>query len=589
MPRAVRLLFADPRVELLERGSDLWVVSGVDPDRLASLVDDASSVPAVRDSIDDVAEDAVVVHVAMGPDGPASVDAYRSVVSNRNCYSHLTDDGTLILTDQYRNAVSQVPAADRTVAETAVADHLLFRNPVAPTTYLDEIRALEHGAWVHWDLASGERKQARVGTLGGNAEVGADRPAAIGETLESVLDRGADGPSAVTNMLSGGVDSTLAGTYLDDAPAVVMEPDAPELAFECEYANDAVELLDVDARAVPLREADYADQLATSMERLGFPSHYSATAAMDAVFGADDGRRYVNGEGADALFGLTGTKGFRAAARFDDLVPQPMAATLTSLPGSLGEYVSTFALQAERARRPPSHPRSFAQQFAFFTDPAVVADFVGESAVRERARRQYEYVADRVEGLVDDPWEAQLELGHLLSFFAHNTVTQWRQLAYAHGKSLFAPFNTRSVATLSQSIPASERYATDRLLPQRSTTKHLPKRLLDRRLPAYDTDKPKGGGVFPRERFFESGCLEDVFDRYEPPSFVPESMYEDHVESWGPLTWNLVTWAIWRDQVLENDDLAVLDGTTEVVCDGDVQVDRVGDSGTEMRTEVRSS
>jgi len=92
------------------------------------------------------------------------------------------------------------------------------------------------------------------------------------------------------------------------------------------------------------------------MERLGFPSHYSATAAMDAVFGADDGRRYVNGEGADALFGLTGTKGFRAAARFDDLVPQPMAATLTSLPGSLGEYVSTFALQAERARRPPSHP-----------------------------------------------------------------------------------------------------------------------------------------------------------------------------------------------------------------------------------------
>jgi len=163
MPRAVRLLFADPRVELLERGSDLWVVSGVDPDRLASLVDDASSVAAVRDSIDDVAEDAVVVHVAMGPDGPASVDAYRSVVSNRNCYSHLTDDGTLILTDQYRNAVSQVPAADRTVAETAVADHLLFRNPVAPTTYLDEIRALEHGAWVHWDLASGERKQACVG------------------------------------------------------------------------------------------------------------------------------------------------------------------------------------------------------------------------------------------------------------------------------------------------------------------------------------------------------------------------------------------------------------------------------------------
>jgi|GEM_PF-662914 len=588
MARVVRLLFADPRVEVLERGSDLWVVSGVDPDRLASLVDDAPSVAAVRESIDDVAEDAVVVHVAMDEAGPAAVDAYRSVVSNRNCYHCRAGDGTLVLTDQYRNAISQVPAADRTVAETAVADHLLFRAPVAPTTYLDEIRALEHGTWVHWDLASGRRKQARVGTLAGDRDVGADRPAALGETLDAVLGRGSDGPSAVTNMLSGGVDSTLAGTYLDDAPAVVIESDAPELAFECQYASEAVALLDVDARTVPLREADYLDQLATSMERLGFPSHYSATAAMDAVFGTDDGRRYVNGEGADALFGLTGAKGFRAAARFDDLVPRPVATALTSLPGSLGEYAVTFARQAERARRRPAHPRSFAQQFAFFTDPAVVADFVGEDAVRERARRQFEYVVDRVDGLADDPWDAQLELGHLLSFFAHNTVTQWRQLAYAHGKSLFAPFNTRSVATLSQSIPASERYADDSLLPHRSTTKHVPKRLLDRRLPAYDTDKPKGGGVFPRERFFESGCLQDVFDRYEPPSFVPDSMYEDHVESWGPLTWNLVTWAIWRDHVLENDDLGVLDGTTEVWCDGEVRIESADKSGAEIRTEVQS-
>jgi len=382
-------------------------------------------------------------------------------------------------------------------------------------------------------------------------------------------------------MLSGGVDSTLAGTYLDDAPAVVMEPDAPELAFECEYANDAVELLDVDARAVPLREADYADQLRDEYGAAGL--------SLPLQRDSRDGRRFRGGRRpalrqrrrADALFGLTGTKGFRAAARFDDLVPQPMAATLTSLPGSLGEYVSTFALQAERARRPPSHPgRSPSSSLSSPTRRWSPTSSASRRA-RERARRQYEYVADRVEGSTTLGGTART--GPPPEFLRPQHRHPVAPAAYAHGKSLFAPFNTRSVATLSQSIPASEALrdrpalapAVDDQTPPEATARPPP--------PGLRHGQAEGGGVFPRERFFESGCLEDVFDRYEPPSFVPESMYEDHVESWGPLTWNLVTWAIWRDQVLENDDLAVLDGTTEVVCDGDVQVDRVGDSGTEMR------
>lgn len=585
MATAVRILFTDPRVEVLERGRHVWVVSGVDPGSLRSHVSDAASAEAVRETIDDVAEDAVVVHVETGPDGPESVDAYRSVVSNRNVYFHRTDDGTLVLTDQYRNAVAQVPVDDRTVAETAVTDHLLFRTPVAPATYLAEIRAVEHGTWVHWDLSSGERERSRVGTLSGDADPPADRAAALDDVLGTVLERGAAGSDDVATMLSGGVDSTLVQTYLD-GPGVVAEPDSPELAFEVAYANEAVELLGADSRRVPLREADYLDRLGASMERLGFPSHYSATAAMDAVFEADEGERYVNGEGADALFGLTGVKGYQAAARFDRLVPSPALDALASLPGTLGEYAAAFSLQAERTRRPPSRPRSFAQQFAFFTDPDLVAEFVGEAAVRARAGRQFEYVDELVERRPGDRWDEQLELAHLLSFFAHNTVAQWRQLAYAHGNSLFAPFNTRSVAAMAQSIPTAERYADEHPLPHRTTTKHVPKRLLGRRLPAYETDKPKGGSVFPRERLFESGSLADVFDRYDPPSFVPPAMYEDHVASWGPLTWNLVTWAVWRDRVLENGDLDVLPGTTEIRCDGDGVRHRV--SGPETGREARA-
>ena len=112
-----------------------------------------------------------------------------------------------------------------------------------------------------------------------------------------------------------------------------------------------------------------------------------------------------------------------------------------------------------------------------------------------------------------------------------------------------------------QSIPADRRYVQGLSGLGSLDAKYLLKRLLARRLPSYPTGRKKGSGALPLERYFDDGPLADVFDRYEPPSVVPEEMLSDHVDSFGPVTWNLITYAVWRDRVLRNPDIEAVGAT----------------------------
>lgn len=97
MDSAVRLLFADPRTEVLEEDDGVWVVSGVDPARLASVLADAPTVEAARSALPEVAEDAVVAHVAYGSGGPVR-DRRRflhSHVGRQDLFSRKLNTGNL--------------------------------------------------------------------------------------------------------------------------------------------------------------------------------------------------------------------------------------------------------------------------------------------------------------------------------------------------------------------------------------------------------------------------------------------------------------------------------------------------------------
>jgi asparagine synthase (glutamine-hydrolysing) len=282
----------------------------------------------------------------------------------------------------------------------------------------------------------------------------------------------------------------------------------------------------------------------------------------DAAFRATDDAVYVNGEGADALFGLHGVKGARVADALAPLLSPLGASSLCKRAvGRVSPRTATLASVADWLDRPLADPESFAQRHPFFTDSSVVAAMTDESTVAARVRKQHDYVAARVERSPDGRFAEQVEFGQLLSYFRHNTVAQWRQLGFAHGHRLVTPFTTRRLASCALSVPAEARYVGGA---GSFTPKHLLKSLLGRRLPSYPVRQPKGSGSLPVGRYFESGPLADVFDRYEPPAFVPDSLYSDHVERFGPVTWNLITFAVWRDRVLDDPDLSRMAGTRVV-------------------------
>ncbi|MEA5408420.1 hypothetical protein VB773_13165 [Haloarculaceae archaeon H-GB2-1] len=290
---AIRVVVADPTAEVLDGAGGRWVVSAARPDAIEAVVRDAESATEVRNRIGDVAEDATVVHVATDASGLAHVDVYRSVIATRSLYLLEAPAGTLVVTDNFRNAAATLPVSERTVADAAVADHLLFRTRVPPASYLEGISQVRHGRWRRWDADSDTWTTTRTAGLTGGQPPQSPRNA-IARALDTHIEHA--GATTATNMLSGGVDSTLLQTFVgDDALFVDHEP--PEMSHERDYATEAAGLLGVEPETVSFPEDRFLHRLESSMDHLGYPSHFSLTPVFDDLFGRLDTGCFLNGEG----------------------------------------------------------------------------------------------------------------------------------------------------------------------------------------------------------------------------------------------------------------------------------------------------
>lgn len=552
----VTCLVAAPDTRRVETDSGTWILWGEPAESLARAVTGVDSAADAVDRLVDVAQDAVAVR--LGADG--DVDAFRSVTATHDLYT-VARGNRLLIADAFRNALAELPVEERRPAPNAVTDHLLFRHPPEPDTYVEGIRALEHGTWLHRDADGGQTVEI-VDRLDARPSHG-DRTGVtmLDEALSDVL----DDQSSVANMLSGGVDSTLVHTYLDGEPSMLMTIDSPEFEHEEDYATRAHDLLGVDGETVALQENDFLGMLEASVDALGYPSHYNQTVLTDAAFRRTGTTTYVNAEGADALYGLNGVKAARIAAWLAPAFDIPGGKSLWRAgPGRALTGARRLPDYARWLDHDPVEPDSFAHRLPFFTDADLVGRMTDPVTVRNRHARSLEYVTERIKRDSDHGrFATQVELGQLQSLFRHNTVDQWRQLGYVHGQNLHAPFKHRRVVDAALSLPAETRYVQGISSLGSLSTKHVPKRLLADRLPDYPVYQKKGGGSLPIERYVESGPLADVFERYDPPAFVPDGLVADHVESFGPVTWNLVTWVVWRDRVLRNPSLERIPGTDE--------------------------
>ncbi|WP_101295441.1 asparagine synthase-related protein [Halegenticoccus soli] len=545
------VLVSDPDARVIEAETGTWVVSGVRTGALESLIRRAESVAAVRRRVGSATEDAALVHVS---DDRRTVRAYRTVVGSRRLYFLRGSDGGAVVTDHFRTALARLDAGDRTVPRSALADHLLFRAPIPPSTFVSEIGCVPQGEWLTWDLDADERALTAVDRLSPGPPL---RPKAAIDRLDGLLADALrfDDDRPASNLYSGGVDSTLVQSYLGDSvPMLNVGIDSPEYAFEVEYAREGGARFDAEFRQEILDEREVLERLESSVDALGSPAFPLMTPLIDAAFARGNDRRYMMAINADTLCGDAGTKGARVASWLAPVLLSPLGALAgRTAPSGIGSRIRRLRSIARRQRYDPSDPRSFPQQFVAYTKPALVADVLGEDVVKARCRAQVRHVRDRLDfAPAGSRFERQIEAAHLLSMYAHRIGCRWRQLAASHGNALETPFETRSVAECVLSVPASRRYVEGPPRARRLRTKHLLKRLLARRLPSYPTTQPKGAGVLPFERYFEEGALTGVFDRYDVPEFVPDELREAAIEDSGRQAWNLVTYAVWRDRVLRD-------------------------------------
>lgn len=550
-----RVLTANPAaVHVPERGAD-WTIRGTRPERAGDVVADAPSFGAAVAGLRSLPGAYTAVCVDTQHD--TTVRAVRTVTSPHDLfYCRRPEDGVRLVTDHVRAALAGIPQSERSVPESVGPTHLLLGT--RPTdTYVAEVGRLGHGEVLEWP-AGGEPSTRLVDTLS------VDGPMSVGRArrrldryLETVLDAERfDGP--VATMLSGGVDSSLLQTYLDSDRTVSAAFDAPEFAFEVDYAREAADLLGVEHDLRTYDEDAYLAHLEATVDATGHPLLLPQATLIHRAVADTPQRHYVNGGLADGVFG-TGTAAVAHLARYLG----PVARLLPEVHWQ----VSAVRETAAALRRPVDDPGGCAMQFRVHADPERVADLVGREAVDRTLRRRVRYTRRRAPVVPGRGYEAHVHLGHLVECFHDNIASIWQHAATDAGAAMHLPFAGREVWETALAIPAARRYATFALpTPQRPTEcvqyKHVLKGLLAERLPGYDVKKPKGHGQLPTDRFLTEGPLADVFDRYPVPEFVPEDEREAVRTGTGEVTWYAANYAVWRDRVLERDDLAPPSSTT---------------------------
>jgi asparagine synthetase B (glutamine-hydrolysing) len=563
MTDSIRVLVADPGARTLETDTGTWIVAGVNRSELVSCIQNAASLETIKRELPGLVEDAIAVNIA--DDSGRTVHAFRSITGGHRLYWSHTTGGEFVIADHFRNALSQVPVDERTVPEATAVDHLLFRAPVGATGFVEGIEGVEQGVWRTWHLDSGETTSERLGGLYVPEEIPASQaPRALESTFGELLETEGFADAGV-NLYSGGIDSTLTQTFFDDLPMLNVGIDSAEYAYEVEYAREGAEYFDAPFRQEMIAEADVLGHLEASIDATGSPSCPFQVLMMNEALRTHSGKRYVMAVGADSIFGNTGIKGARYADWASPLLNTSVSRKLSGLaPDRVEQFVGWLEELDTQLDREPSHPDSYAHQYATYSNPDFAKAMFDPALVDERVAAQTEYVADRVP-MADSAarFARQAEYRHMHLVFGHRVGARWRQLAMAYGNTLTNPFETQSMIETSLSVPPERRFVSQPGLLPSVTRKHHLKDLLSKRLPAYPTAQPKGAGVLPFERYRDTGPLASAFDRYDPPSFLPADQRAALLDDSGRQAWNLLTYAVWRDRILDNGDLSLLPTTRE--------------------------
>jgi hypothetical protein len=553
-----KLYIANPEATVIFHDRRLAVGYGLDNEGEQSLRE-AVRRPECTAAIDKLAteqEEVTIILVDGGASSGPTLQAWRGATSAFDVYLAEIEPGQLpTVADHFRDALAAIPRGRRMLESNVIADHLLFGTVPGTRTYVPAIGRVGHGECVRW--ISGRTERRHFDPLIARPREGTPSLDAIDTVLVGAISRLPVTENCVTQ-LSGGIDSSLLHTYLPSTtPTVSGSIDSPEFGRERSYAEQASRLLGARHEVFAARERSFLTMLVDLIQLAGQPTRMPQSVIFQLTF-QFAAARFVNGEYADTLFGLKPSLHYASAFNQRPILNIAEFLGLTKLlPPSKAQGLRRRIERLRRVEVPVEDWQGLGARYAIYTNPVLAERILGLAKIRERIEVRVAYTAERFhsEERGTNPLFAHLEFGHMLSFHCGDGVSRWRQIAHARGKSLLLPFTSRSVVAEALSVPRTHRYIAQ------GRVKYLLKDLLKRRRPTFDIDAPKAGGDLPFARYFMNGALTEAFDHYAITGLVDRqtALAARAAPDW--LTWNLLTLAIWRDQVLADPALVPLSGT----------------------------
>lgn len=551
------LLISDPDACIIEGARRLVVLFGFPASaraaaqRAATGSDCADTLERLTGTLDE-ASAVLIDGAATGP----ALTLWRGVTSSRDLY--LVDRGAgqmPLVADHFRAALSAIPSAERALDQDGYADHLLIATTPGTRTLLTGVSRAGHGERISW--RGGVPTRAIFDRLVATPSDAPPPLSSIGDALYSAM-RDADVLSGAANQLSGGVDSSLLQSFLgSDAPTVHGAIDSPEFAMEIRYAADAAALFRTRPRSFVMKEGDYFDAVIGLTRAMGQPLKMPQTAVYSGVADAD-APRLITGQFADCLFGLKPMRMYiRAVRQAWWLKPMAALGLDAAVPGARGARLRQRSERLRQLALDVADPHAVAGRSSLFSNLPLVTRILGADRIDAQLASHTAYVGARFRSEEADPaalWR-HIEFAHIADYFCDDASSRWRQMMHTRGKSVVSPYLTRSVVNAALAFPRRLRYA------QGERMKHLLKDLLKARVPSFDSDAEKIGGDVPFQRYFRSGPLKESFTRYAMPDGVDAETAAATQAQPDMLTWNLLSFAIWRDEVLKDRTLAPPPGT----------------------------
>jgi asparagine synthetase B (glutamine-hydrolysing) len=528
----------------------VWIATGMpraELERLATFPD-----PGVAgDEAAHRLRGASIIHVAVKEGVVTKVTAWKGLLGLDEVFYCRLPSGGWYITDHFRNAVAMIPTSVRDTPDDALVAHYVSADLFDRFTYARGVDRLANGDRLDLDVSSGEVKRRNFSR---HTSIATDEPMdvhldRIDGALEDLL-APLHSADDVALGFSGGVDSTLLLAYLgDNVTPVTLLPGSPEFDAETEYAREALHLFDRSATEIQLRETDYLDSLATTIETHGMPLESYVVPVLASLY-AGEWSTVIVGEGADSAFG-SGRGIRRVASLLSGRSGRTALRALEAIPGAIGGRAKQVGEYAALFAEPPHSPNGYAaRSLEYHGDNTLAHQVFGSDAIDA-------YIQSLVQG-VDD--RVELETREEDGFWRHIEMAQWRYLfsdlammgrhsAHAVGKREIEPFLSWRVISEHLRIPARNRYVRG------LAGKWVLKELLKRRVPAYRANKRKLATALPFYRYYESGPLTEVWERYEVPDVFPAALRETLTARPSAVTWKAITHAIYQEHVAHNDSL----------------------------------